>query len=255
MGEFSRGLVAAALLAMVMVTAVPAVAETHTESIISEQRTSVSLRVAPEAVQALLPAAWAPVAAQGASNISFVFMDRKLALGPDGKVLQSGMNRMLVISVAARNKLTGQVRSMIVGGYSTDPAAGAGAYGVYEAGKVNLVRTERVAGMDTNTVEERWTVTAADGGTLSVDVTFARATPVFSKFELQIHSAKNPDFYRIYRGQQATDVLRNAASGVDRVQAVTLKAQGGKLGAILGGGAEVMGVSNSPYYSRETFLP
>lgn len=254
MGRIARGLMAGVLLAMPMMAS-PAFAEKHTESIIAEQRTSVSLRVAPEAVQALLPAGWVTAAAAGASNISFIFMDRKLGLGPDGKPLYAGTNRVLVMSATARNVATGQVRGLIVGGYSTDPNGVPGAYGVYSSGVVDVVRNERIAGMTENTVQEQWSVKAADGGTLSVDLTFQRATPTFGAFELQVYSGKDPSFYRIYRGKQATDVLRNRADGVDRVTSVAVKAQGGKLGAIAGAGAEVIGVSNAPFYSRETFLP
>jgi hypothetical protein len=254
MGRIARGLMAALLLAM-PIAAAPAWAETHTESIIAEQRTSVSLRVAPEAVQALLPAGWVTAAAEGASNISFIFMDRKLALAPDGKPLHAGTNRVLVISATARNVETGQVRGLIVGGYSTDPAGVPGAYRVYGNGVVDVVRNERVAGMSENTVQEQWSVKAADGGTLRVNLTFQRAAPTYGTFELQVYSGADPSFYRIYRGKQITDVVRNRASGVDRVTSVEVTAQGGKLGAIIGERAEVIGVSNSPYYSRETFLP
>lgn len=253
MGGLRRvlGLVVAGAIAVSFASAPVAVAEKQTETIISEQRTSISLRVTTEAVQSLLPAGWTAAS----PNISLAFMDRKLALGPDGKPLFSGVNRVLVMSASAKNAQTGETRGLIVGGYSADPAGVPGAYNVYKAGSIDLARTERIEGMSSNTVTEQWTVKAADGGTLNVDLTFTRGVPTFAPFELKIHSGADPSFYRIYRGEQATDVLRSANGGADRVQSITVKASGGMLGKVIGDKAQVVSVSNSPFYARRTFLP
>lgn len=248
-------LVFAGVIAGCAIGAPSAMADTKTETIVSEQRTSLSLRVAPEIAQSLLPAGWTVSAGPAAPNLSITFMDRKLALGPDGKPLFSGVNRMLVMSVGAKNQQTGETRAMIVGGNSADPAGVPGAYKVYSAGSIDVTRTEQIEGMRANTVEERWTVMGADGGVLHVNLSFTRGVPTLAPFELRIHSAADPAFYRMYRGKQATDVLRNASAGVDRVQSVTVQASGGKLGQILGGDVQVLGVSNAPFYTRETFVP
>ena len=253
MGGLRRvlGRVVAGAIALSIASAPVAVAEKQTETIVSEQRTSLSLRVTTEAVQSLLPAGWTAAS----PNLSLAFMDRKLALGPDGKPLFSGVNRVLVMSASAKNTQTGETRGLIVGGYSADPAGVPGAYNVYSNGSVDLTRTERTEGMSASTVSEQWTVKAADGGTLSVNLSFTRGAPTLAPFELKIHSGADPAFYRIYRGEQATDVLRSANGGVDRVQAITVKASGGMLGRVIGDNAQVLSVSNSPYYSRKTFLP
>lgn len=232
-----------------------ATAETQTESIISEQRTSLSVRITPEAAKALLPAGWESAAAPSAPNLSLIFMDRKLALEPGGGLLMAGVNRLLVLSMSARNPATGEVRSMIVGGYSADPAGSPGAYGVYGTGSVDVVRTERVSGMQSDRVEENWTVKASDGGVLKVRLSFVRSAPKMGSFELKIHSAARPDFYRIYRGRQASDTLRSLAGGDDRISSVSLKASGGKLGDMLKGAGPVLAASNAPFYARDTFLP
>ena len=91
------GLVVAAVITASVAGAPVAVAEKQTETIVSEQRTSISLRVTLEAAQSLLPAGWTATA----PNLSLTFMDRKLALTPDGKPLFSGVNRVLVMSVSA----------------------------------------------------------------------------------------------------------------------------------------------------------
>lgn len=229
-------------------------AETHTETIVTEQRTTFALQGNAEAVQALLPAGWTLNAAPGGPNITLIFMDRKLALTPDGKPLQGGMNRLLVVAVAAKNA-QGEARTLIVGGYSADPSGVPGAYKVYAGGEVAVARTEMVKGGAANTVDEHWTVKGADGGAVDVKVSFVRGVPTSGPFEQKVHSGADPDFYRIYRGEQATEVLRNPAGGVDHVKSVSVKASGGKLGKAVGDTAKVIAVSNAPFYGRKTYLP
>lgn len=228
-------------------------AQTQTETIVAEQRTSVSVRVTPEALQALLPAGWKPATGAPAPTVSLTFMDRKLALKPDGTPLFSGQNRMLVISAQAVHTTRGETRTMIIGGYSADPEGVPGAYGVYGAGTIDLSRTETVRAMQSDRVEESWTVRAADGGVLKVSVAFDRKTPKATKFDFKIYSAANPDFFRMYKGLQTTDSIRVASAGAD-ASAVTLDVSGGMLVQLLGSHPKALSASNSPFYMRDTFV-
>lgn len=243
------------MVAATLAAVAPASAETQTETIVAEQRTSLSLRITPEAARSLLPEGWESSAGPTAPNLSLIFMDRALGLGPDGQKLGTGVNRLLVMAMGAKNTQTGETRTLIVGGYSADPVGSPGAYNVYGKGSMEMARTERIDSAAVETVQERWTVKTSDGGVLNVDLTFKRGVPTLNPFELKIYSAVQPDFYRIYRGRQTTDVIRNASSGVDRVQAVAVEASGGRLGEILKDAGPALAVSNSPFYSRETFLP
>ncbi|CAN5285665.1 hypothetical protein BH11PSE2_BH11PSE2_12460 [soil metagenome] len=249
----ATGSIAGAALAGVLAAA-PALAETQTETIVAEQRTSISLRVSPAAAQAFLPAGWTPNASAEGPNLTLVFMDRKLALTPDGKPLQSGVNRVLVLVIPAKSLATGETRSMIVGGYSADPLGVPGAYKVYAPGALTITRTERsdLVAM-TTTVEEHWAAKGADGATVALDLAFTRGVPNLASFEQKNYSGAEPDFYRIYRGQQASEVLRGGA--VDHVQSVTLKVSGGKLGAAINGTEKIVSISSAPFYSRKTYLP
>ncbi len=256
MRRHAFGLALAGALAGGMIAgAPPAFAETQTETIVAEQRTTLALRVTPEAVRSLLPEGWESGAGPSAANLSLIFMDRALGLGPDGERLGTGVNRLLVLAAPARNAATGETRTLIVGGYSADRAGVPGAYNVYGAGSLAMTRNEQADAAGVRTVTEMWRVTADDGGALSVDLTFVRGVPTPSRFELNIYSGAKPDFYRIYRGEQAADVIRNPAAGVDRVQEVKVEAAGGRLAEILTGASPVISVSQAPYYARETFLP
>jgi hypothetical protein len=245
------------LAGLALALAAPAaLAETQTENIVAEQRTSVSLRIAPQAAQALLPAGWVSGAAPEAANLTIVFMDRKLALTPEGKPLQAGVNRVMVLAMPARNA-AGQSRNLIVGGYSADPLGVPGAYKVYGPGAVTIARSEKSAtqeGKLSTTVEEHWEAKGADGASVILDLVFERGVPTLNSFEQKNYSGADPDFYRTYKGQQASEVLRNA-SGVDHVKAVRLKAAGGKLGKVIDGSEKILTISSAPFYSRLTFVP
>jgi len=253
MGAFTRR--TCALLMGALFIATPVQSETQTENIVAEQRTSIGLRVSPAAAQAFLPAGWTSNAQATGPNLTVIFMDRKLALGPDGKPLQAGVNRVMVLAVAARNGATGEARTLIVGGYSTDPLGVPGAYKVYGSGVVTLTRTERSADASLATVvEEHWAARGGDGASVSLDLSFTRGVPAVSAFESRNYSGAEPDFYRIYRGQQASEVLRNA-TGINRVQSVRLQASGGKLGRAIDGTEQIVSITSTPFYSRLTFLP
>ena len=233
-----------------LIAATPALAETQTENIVAEQRTMLSLRAEPAAVQAFLPAGWTLAAAAGSPNLTLVFMDRALQLTPDGKVLNAGATRQLTFVVAGKNA-AGQTRTFIVGGFTADPLGAPGAYKVYQPASIALTRTNK-ADAET-TAEEHWTVKGADGATVSLDLAYTRGVPTFSSSEIKEYSAADPEFYRIYRLRQAAEPLKNAT--LDHVKSVSLKASGGRLGAALNGSETIASISQAPFYSRLTFLP
>ncbi len=235
-------------------------AETQTENIVAEMRTYLYLQVASDAAQSFLPNGWtlSPVTTGAAKDANFVvlFIDRKLALTPDGKPLQAGTNRLLVLIVPSKNVKTGEVANMIVGGYSADPAGSPGAYKVYGPGTVSVDRTEHGGDKLGSNVEETWVAKGQDGNELDLRIAFVRGVPALSTFDLHNFSAADPAFYRIYRGEQVVDVLRSVNTGVNRVQTFELKASGkGKLAKAINGSEKIIAINALPFYRRLTFLP
>jgi hypothetical protein len=260
MCAFFSKLAAGLLIAGVLTTiSAQAQAETQTENIVAEMRTQLYLEVGSEAIQSFLPAGWtsSPVTTGAAKDANFVvlFVDRKLALTPDGKPLQAGINRLIVFLVPSKNVKTGEVANMIVGGYSADPLGAPGAYKVYSPGVVSVDRTEHGTGLDSS-VEETWIGKGLDGNELELRINFVRGVPVLSTFDLRNFSAVDPSFYRIYRGDQVVDVLRSTNTGVDRVQMVDLKASGsGKFSKAINGPRKIIAINALPFYRRLTFIP
>ena len=236
-----------------MATTPLARAETHTENVVAEQRTYVFLQVAQQAAQAFIPQGWSlNPAAMGPTkdaNLVLVWIDRKLGLTPDGKPLQSGTNRLLVVLAPVKSP-TGDAVNMVVGGYSTDPAGAPGAYKLYGAGPVTVDRIEK------NNVEETWAAKGPDGTSVNLHVVFTRGVPTASNFDLRIFSAAEPSFYRIYRGEQVVDTVRSVNTGVNRVSAVELKVTGtGKLATAVNGTEKIIAINAMPLYRRNTYLP
>jgi hypothetical protein len=233
-------------------------AETHTENIVAEQRTYVFLQVAQDAAQAFLPQGWTlNPATMGPARtpISCWCGSTKLALTPDGKPLQSGTNRLLVLLVPVKNA-RGDAVNMVVGGYSMDPAGAPGAYKVYGAGPVTVDRVEKSNGKPESTVEETWAAKGPDGTAVNLHLTFTRGVPAASSFDLRIFSAADPAFYRMYRGEQVVDVVRSVNTGVNRVPMVELKVTGsGKLATAVNGSEKIIAINTMPFYRRNTFLP
>lgn len=240
-------------LAIAVALAGPVLSQTltHTETIVSESRTSVSIRTKPESLQAFMPSGWTP--ANG--NLTLIFMDRPVQRLPDGKPLGSGVNRTLVLSATGRSP-AGETRGLIVGEFSSDPSGIPGAYKTYRPGQISLARVEtgRVFNGALETlVSETWSARGDDGSTVDFAVTFIRGAPEPRPFEQKVYSGADPNFYRIYKGTQASEILRNAT--VNKVQSVSLKASGGRLGRAIDGSEEIVSISSAPFYTRQTYVP
>ncbi len=81
------------------------------------------------------------------------------------------------------------------------------------------------------------------------------AVPARGKAEPKIHSAAKPEFYRIYRFEQAADVVRSTATGIDRVSKCSIKATGPKLALLFDGSEQLISITSIPFYSRSIYVP
>ena len=73
--------------------------------------------------------------------------------------------------------------------------------------------------------------------------------------ESLVYSGAKPDFYRVYRFEQATDVVRSTVTGVDRAQNVSFRASGRQLTPLFDGSEQLISITAIPWYSRQIFLP
>ena len=241
-------------LMMVVGAATAGAAQTVTEWS-TETRLALSFRVNEAAAQRLLPAGWtvAPSAspANRGANLTMSFIERQLVLDPQGKPLRTGTSRYMVLTIPARNA-AGEANTIVVGGLSPE---GAGAYGAYVTASVARVeRTSSAQNEEAGQATEHWEFTAVTGERLDLRLSFRRATPVKGRAEAKLRSATRPDFTRTYRIDQATDVLRSAASP-DRITELTFRASGPALAALFDGTEQLLSVTSLPWYVREVSVP
>jgi hypothetical protein len=139
--------------------------------------------------------------------------------------------------------------------FASHPSYPPGPYGVHRLGRIDMTRTIRTDPESNSVVEETWKLDADSGDRIELALSYLRGVAVRGRAENRIHSALRPDFYRIYRIEQATDVVRSAAGGIDRVRQFSFKASGETLSRLFDGSEQLMSITSVPWLSRQIFLP
>jgi hypothetical protein len=220
-----------------------------------DKRTTVAFRASDAVIGKLIPRGWVsnPIATgvlKGA-NATVVLIDSYFASDVDEKPRPpfSGF----VLALPARKLETEIAGNLIIFGITTEEQA-PGAYGVYAAGKTAIERTSKLSNAEM-IIRENWLLTSDDGNELQVNLQFKRGLALRSKTDARTRSGTNPDYYRIYRIDQATEVVRSASAEVDRAETFTFRASGPKLAEIFDGTEQLVGIISTPVYSRTVLLP
>jgi hypothetical protein len=246
----------ASWLGFLLLAAGPALAEEKLVGAEVDLRTVLSFKATDAAVQKMLPEGWdanSPTAGPSKGfNLNVVLVDRQLAADAEGKPIVSYRGAALVIP--AKKKASGAAGAMVVGGLF-EPAGAPGAYGVFTAAQTAIERKTHTDAGGKSVIEETWQFKAGDGNSIEVQIQFTRGIPAKGKAETKVFSAARPDFYRIYRIEQATDVVRSTGTGLDRVTKLSFKASGDKLAPLFDGSEQLVSVTSVPWYSRHTYLP
>ena len=244
--------------ALLLFTAVPATAQ-NTEKLISNDfdvRTGLTFKVSDAAVQKMLPAGWqlnSPAAGPTKGfNLGVTLINGTMIQDPDGKPLSP--RTYVVLTAPARKIGTDITGTMVFGGFMPQEA-GPGAYGVYGSAKVTVDRRQRTEADGKTIIEETWEARADDGNTLEIQIQFVRGVLTRGKAEVRIYSAAKPEFYRIYRSEQAADVVRSAATGVEHVSKFSIKATGPKLVPFFDGSEQLISITNIPHYWKSIYMP
>jgi len=104
-------------------------------------------------------------------------------------------------------------------------------------------------------IDETWDIRGDDSNTLQVELQFTRGVLARGMGEAKLYSGAKPDFYRIYKFEQATDVVRSTAIGIHRVSKFSFKASGSKLAPLFDGSQQLIAITSVPFYSRTIYLP
>jgi hypothetical protein len=245
------------LTAFLVLATCPAIAQIKEKASTTDlsPRTALAFHVSDAAVQRLLPAGFqvnSPTAGPSkGANINVVLIDYLMVQDMEGKPLPP--RTTVALNVPSKNT-AGEAVGLVVGGFI--PKAGVpGPYFVFEAANTSVDRRSHTDAEGKSIIDETWDIRGDDGNTLQVELQFARGVPARGKAESKIHSAAKPDFYRIYQFEQAVDVVRSTATGIDRVSKFSFKASGPKLAPLFDGSQQLISITSVPFYSRTIYLP
>jgi hypothetical protein len=220
-------------------------------------RTILSFRVPDAAAQKRLPEGWqVSPPSTGPSkdaNLSVVLVDLLTVQNPDGSPGETYW--FAALTVPAKKKGTDATVPMVVGGLSSTPSYAPGPYGTAAVASATVDRHVHSDAAGKTSVEESWEFKGDGGDAIQLQLEYVSGVPIRSKGEATPHSAVKPDFYRIYRFEQAADVVRSTATGIDRAQKYAFKAAGAKLSPPFDGSEQLVSITSVPFYSRQIFLP
>lgn len=240
-----------------VLTAVTARAETPVGSN-ADTRVVVSLQVRPEALQPWISGPWqvnpAMAGPSKGANLSIVFVDQQLVLDADGKPVAAGINRIMALTIPGKHSGTGETAALVARLYSAEVSYVPSPYKNGVSATIRRERAVRESNTEPPSGREVWTVRAA-GGVAELQFDYQGGLPARSKSEAKVYSALEPTFFRIYRVEQGTDVIKSVPDGIDRVQNFRLSVAIPELSKLFDGSERVVSVTMIPWYLRQVSLP
>ena len=103
--------------------------------------------------------------------------------------------------------------------------------------------------------EDAWDVGEPNKALIELRVKYQASQPFRNKSEQKVYSAKDPGFFRIYRFDSATQMLKSVPMNVNRIQEYTLRVTTPEMSSIFDGNEQVVAITAIPLYVRQVFLP
>jgi len=236
----------------------PVCAETLFQST-AETRLTVALKVGQAELQKFVPAQMQVMPVPGGplkeANFFIIFVDAFLVQDAQGKPDKGGIARKAVLVVPVKHTQTGEMAFLVTGGFTADSQDVPGPYKNAVQATIRRGQTHKGANLEAAVVEDFWEVRDARGGSIELRVQYQLALPARAKAEQKIYSAVEPSFFRIYRIETATDILKSIPAGINRVQNYQLRVAVPELSKLFDGTEQLVGVTATPLYVRQIFLP
>lgn len=243
---------------MAVAGAIPAGAQKLTEQNV-DTRLVLSYKVDAGALQPFLPQGWQlnPPASGPAkdANLTVTLVDRMINADAAGKNKNPPTQRIVAFSVPARNAKTGDAGGLLFRIFYSSPDNVPGFYKVGMLAGVEREHTISGADMAPGTAMERWRMKEARGGTLELLVQYQRGTPTLGKVEVRPRSAADPAIWRVYRFDQATDVVKSVPNNIDRIQKLQMSVKVPELAKLFDGSEQLVSVISVPMYFRQVLTP
>ncbi len=220
-------------------------------------RTYLAFKVSEAAVQKLVPPGWEssppPAGPSKGFNVLVVLIDSLSASNAEGKPAAPLRGGVLVI--LAKKKGTEAAVPMVVFGIVV-PEVAPGAYGVYVPGKAAIERKITSGADGKLTADETWEIKTADGNAIEAQLQYERGATTKSKVEQKVYSGAKPEFFRIYRVDQVTQIARSTATGGGpRHEGFVQGVRSDQLGALFDGSEQLISVTSIPSYVAHDFPP
>jgi hypothetical protein len=248
-------------LAMILVGNLTLVQTVWAETLVhstTEIRLLLALRVGQEELQKSLPATWQVAPLPGGpmkdANFFIVFIDPLLFQDPQGKPDMGAINRYIVFAVPAKHTQTGEVATVVTGGFASAISSVPGAYKTSVQGTVKREQTYKGANTEGGLIDDFWEVRDTQGGIIELRIQYERAIPLRTKLDQKLYSAVEPTFYRIYRQEMAMDLVKSISAGVDHVKNYRFNVAMPKLKNLFNGSEQLVGVVAYPMFLRQIFL-
>jgi hypothetical protein len=241
--------------ALLLVPATPAQGETLVESTLFF-RIYVAFTVNQKAAQEWLPAPWKAVSMpkgplKGA-NLFVMFNDKLIAQDGNGKPYMGGTYCIAVLIAFGKNEQTGEVAPFVIRIYS--PHGGPGPY--KNSVKTMVFRGATLQGANLGgKASEVWKVQDSAGGIMEFRMDYQRGVPERMKRKFKVRSSVEPDFFRIYQDDYATDLVKSIPAGIDRVRDYHFRVTMSELREMFDGSEQLVGISVNPCRVRQAFLP
>jgi hypothetical protein len=245
-----------ALVAALMLLSLSAIAGERLSGANIDTRTTLAFSVKDSAVSKLLPAGWvASPPADGpnkGANLLVILVDSYFVSDAAGTSVPPFHG--MVLAVPAKRAGTDAMATMVVFGIAPDKEV-PGPYGVFIPGQATIERSSSVSADGTTLIQEKWSVASKAGDALEFSVRYQRGVTTRLISQARTSSGAKPEFYRIYHLDQVADVVKSAATGANRANALAFRATGPKLGELFDGAEQLIGVTSTPAYLRTIYLP
>lgn len=236
----------------------PVCAETLVQST-ADTRLMVAMRVGQAELQKLVPAPWQVIPIPGGplkeANFFIVFIDSFLVQDAQGKPDQGGITRKVSFAVPAKHTQTGEIANVVTGGFTANIDEVPGPYKDFVQATIRREQTHKGVNMEIGVGEDFWEVRDARGVVIELRIHYQQVLPSRAKSEQKNYSAVEPSFFRIYRADTATDIVKSIPAGIDRVQNYQFRVAVPELKKLFDGTEQLVAVAVIPLYVRQIFLP
>ena len=216
----------------------------------ADNRMTVAFKIPEATLQKLLPAGWESNPPASGANIGITMVEGISSENAEGKPARPNIG--VAVTAPVKKSGTNETGAMVLTGLFM-PHYAPGAYGNFMPAKISIDRRTRVDAEGKTRVQETWNLKGEDGHSLLIKVAYTRSEVKKNKVEVKVYSGAKPEFYRIYRFEQGTEVVKSAS--VNNVSSFSIKATGPKLASIFDGKQQVVAITAVPWYSRAVSLP